>query len=111
MTSTCDECGGKVVSKAVDYSLLGISLGKFTAQECAKCGEQLFSLEESEKITRASKAKGLWGLHSQTKVGKVGNSMDIKIAKNIADFMGLNPGKEVFVRPESKKRLIIEISP
>jgi len=106
----CDECGGKVEIKRVDYVLLGVLLGKFEAEVCSKCGEQLFTLEESRKITQASKEKGLWGLHARTKVGKVGNSLDIKIAKNIADFMDLGQGKEVSVHPESKKRLIIDVS-
>lgn len=110
MEKSCDECGGKVVIKKVEHRQLGVLLGMFEAEVCEKCGEQVFSMEESDKITQASKDKKLWGLQSRTKVGRVGNSLDIKIAKNIADFMGLDQGKEVSVHPESKRRLIIEVS-
>ncbi len=106
----CDECGGKVIVKKVDYELLGVPLGKFVADVCTDCGEQLFSEEESHKITLAAKAKGLWGLCARTNIGRVGNSFDVKIARNIVDFMGLTKGREVIVHPESRRKLIIEVS-
>lgn len=106
----CDECRGKVIVKKVDYELLGVNIGKFLAEVCTNCGEQLFSEEESNKITIAAKTKGLWGLCARTSIGKVGNSFDVKIARQIVDFMELTKGKEVIVHPESKKRLIIEVS-
>lgn len=106
----CDECGGKVIVKKVDYELLGVPLGKFVAEVCTSCGEQLFSEEESHKITHTAKAKGLWGLCARTSIGKVGNSFDVKIARNIVDFMGLTKGREVIVHPESRRKLVIEVS-
>lgn len=106
----CWECSGTYDQKMVDFSVYGVSLGKFKAKVCSKCGDTVFSEETSDEIDKIAKDKGLWGLESKTKVGKVGNSLDIKVANKIAEFLELEKGKEVSVYPESKKRLIVEVS-
>lgn len=64
----CDECGGKVVIKKVEHRQLGVLLGIFEAEVCEKCGEQVFSMGEGDKITQASKDKRLWGLQSRQRL-------------------------------------------
>ena len=44
----CDECGGKLVEKSVDFSMFGVSMGKFPAEVCTKCGDEVFTEEVSE---------------------------------------------------------------
>ncbi len=102
----CD-CGGIMVKKKVDFSMYGVSLGKFEAEVCQKCGEELFSEEASKQIDEAAKKKGLWGLEAQTKVGKAGDSLIIRVNKKIADFYGLKQGKEVTLTPKDKEELCI----
>lgn len=106
----CDECKGTVVDKKVDFKLYGESLGFFPAQVCLKCGEELFTEETSDRIDEAARKKGLWGLSAKTKIARVGTSVGVTINKRIADFMDLKIGNEISVHPESKRRLIIEIS-
>lgn len=103
----CEECEGKILRKKVPYSIYGIKIGEFPAEVCQKCGEICFEEETSKKITKAVKAKGLWGLESKTKVGKVGDSLDIRLNKKIVNFIGLKKGKEVTIIPESKNKIII----
>ena len=91
------------------FNMYGERLGEFEAEICDVCGEVFFTEQASDKIDEIAKKKGLWGLESQTKAGKVGNSLDVKIAKNIADFTGLKKGDDVRIYPESKNRLIIEL--
>ena len=105
--SKCDECGGKITMKEVDFSLFGISLGRFPAEVCAKCGEKVFTEATSDSIDAAAKEKGLWGLGAKTTVGKVGDSLDIRINKRIAEFVGLQKGQRVLVHPEGKNRIVI----
>ena len=105
----CWECDGVYEYKTVDFSIYGISLGKFKAKVCSKCGDTVFSEEVSNKIDHIAKQKGLFGLESKTKVGKVGNSLDIKVNRHVAQFMDLKKGEEVIIYPESKKRLIVDI--
>jgi len=105
----CDECGGEIAIKKVPYLVYGIKVGDYTAEQCQKCGEICFSEEESKKITQKTKQMNLWGLESKTKVGKVGNSFDIKINQKLSQFCQLKKGAEVSIHPENKKRLVIDI--
>jgi len=109
MNEKCYVCGkGMLEPKKVDFKLYGTSLGKFDAEVCNACNETFFSEESSDKIDTLAKKNGLWGLEAKTKVGKVGNSMDVKINRRIAEFVGLKKGKEVRVFPDGKNRIIIE---
>lgn len=99
---------GILKNKKVDFKLYGISLGKFDSEVCNACRETFFSEATSDKIDAIAKKEGLWGLEAKTKVGKVGNSMDVKINKRIAEFVGLKKGEEVRIYPDGKNRIIIE---
>lgn len=103
----CDECGGKLVEKKVNFGMFGVSLGRFPAEVCAKCGEEVFTEETSAKIDEIAKEKGLFGLAAKTTVGKSGDSLDIRINKKIAEFANLQKGQTVIVHPEGKNRIVI----
>ncbi len=106
----CANCGSNNVElKKVDFKVYGISLGKFEAEVCNKCGEEIFSEEVSDKIDKASKEKGLWALESRTKVAKSGDSLVIRVNKKLADFLGLKKGEEITLMPEGKKKLVVEV--
>ncbi len=106
----CWECDGIYKNKLIDFSVYGISLGKFRAKVCNKCGDTIFSEDVSNQIDKIAKQKGLWGLESKTKVGKVGNSLDIRINNKIVNFLGLKKGEDITIYPESKQRLIVDIT-
>ena len=105
----CEECGGKIIVKTVPYSIYETKVGNFTAEVCQKCGEVCFSEEESKKITQKTKEMGLWGLETKTKIGKVGDALDVRFSKKIEQVMHLQKGDEVFVRPEGKNKIMIEV--
>ena len=104
----CDECNGKLLLKRVPYELYGVKLGDFPAEVCQKCGEIVFTEETSRTMTAKAKEKGLFGLDAHTTIGQVGDSLDVRIPKRMAEFLGLSKGKEVWVHPE-KNRIIIEL--
>ncbi len=109
MNEKCYLCGkGELVKRKVDVRPYGISIGKFDASVCGACGETFFSEQASDKIDAVAKKKGLFGLESRTKIGQVGNSIDVKISKKIAEFAQLKKGGEVRVYPEGRNRIIIE---
>ena len=101
------ECGGKLIKKKVDFSMYGISLGKFEAEVCNKCKEELFSEEVSNQIDEAAKKNGLWGLEAHTKIGKAGDSLIIRVNKKLVDFYGLKQGEEVTIIPKDKGELCV----
>ena len=46
----------------------------------------------------------------KTKVAQVGNSLAVRIPKEIADFIKLKKEEEVRIFPKNKKEIIIEIN-
>ena len=104
----CAMCGkGNLKEKMVDYKEFGVSLGKYKADVCAKCGEVFFDSETARKIQAKSRELGLFGLTKKTKVAKVGNSLAIRIPKEIAEYLHLKEGTETWIQPEGDK-LVIE---
>lgn len=100
---------GFLENEKVEFLLYGVSLGKFDAQVCSGCGEKFFGEKASDEIDNKAKEKDLWGLEADTKITKTGSSMAVTISKKIGEFMCLEKGNRVHLRPENKKRLVIEI--
>ena len=111
MTEKCYTCEkGNLARKKVDFSIYGESLGKFPAEVCNNCGETFFDEKTSDLMDEIAKKTGLWGLESETTVGKVGDSLDVRISKKLVDFLKLRKGEYVKVYPENRHKLIIDIS-
>lgn len=106
----CEECGGKIVKKIVDYDYIGEHIGRYEAEVCSKCDEIVFDEDISNKIEKKVKEMGLYGLGASTKVGIAGSSLVIRITKKLAEFLKLEKGEDVTVYPESKKKIVIEVS-
>lgn len=102
-------CKGMLEEKLVDYSEFGVSLGRYKGTVCRSCGEAFFDSEIAKKIQIKSKELGLFGLAKKTKVAQVGNSLAIRIPKEIALFTKLKKEKEVRILPKSPHEFIIEI--
>lgn len=105
----CVMCGGKTQQKGIEHKEFGIPLGIFPAEVCQKCGEAFFSEEIAGKIQMKSKELGLFGLAKKATVAEVGNSIAIRIPKEIAKFLNLRKGEEVTLMPEGKHELRIEV--
>ena len=105
----CIVCNGHTVKKAVEYREFGTSLGSFKADVCSKCGETYFDEDTAMRIQQKSKDLGLFGLARKAKIAKVGNSIAIRIPKELAEFLKLEKGKEVVIVPEGKDELRITI--
>ena len=69
----CDECGGKLIVRKTLFKVGGISLGRFPAEVCTKCGEKCFDEKASKAIDLEAKKKGLWGLGRRDMVMEVIN--------------------------------------
>jgi len=104
----CVECKGNVVRKKVPFFMYGVKLGDFGAEVCDKCGDEVFDEKISDKIDEIAKEKGLWGLGAKTRIARYGNSLTVRIPKKIADFMHLREGKEAYIHPGDKNKIVIE---
>ncbi len=100
---------GVLEKKKIDFKLYGEIIGKFEAEVCSVCGEKFYDEQTSAKIDTATKAKGLWGLEAETTVGQSGDSLMVRINKQLADFLKLHKGEKIKIRPEARNRIVIEV--
>lgn len=65
--------------------------------------------QASDAIDAKAKELGLWGLEKKGKIGYSGNSLIVRIPKRVAEFMKLKKGEDIVIKPEDKRRLVIEV--
>lgn len=107
----CYMCGkGNLLNKEVHHRLYGVEIGVYPAEACEKCGEVFYDEETSNKIEADTKAKGLYGLSAKAKVTQIGDSLGITINRPISRFLKIKKGEMALVRPESGRRIIIELT-
>jgi len=103
-------CGGKIKWKKDKAVIEGINLGVFDIEYCPKCGEEYFPEETMEIVERELKKHGLWGIkRKQASLWKSGNSVLLRIPKEIADQLNLKPDEKVILYAEGNKKLIVNI--
>ena len=99
---------GNLKKGKIKEVLFGIDLGKFEAQICSKCGESFTDENTTKKIEESAKLKGIWGLGKKTTITKSGNSLAIRIPKEISKFLDIKEGRETYIHPE-KDKIVIEM--
>lgn len=104
----CVMCNSGLREKLVEYEEYGTAFGKYKAKVCINCGEVYFDSETVDKIQEKSKKMGVFGIIKKAKVAQVGNSLAIRIPKEIALATGLKKGKEVLIAPSGKSNIKIE---
>ena len=109
MMKKCPICEkGSLCRKKVAETMFGVELGSFPEWTCSHCSESFTDEKTTEAIMESAKQKGIWGLGKKVKVVKSGNSLVVRIPKEIADFMRLEKGQELFIRPEGKSKITVE---
>lgn len=109
MENKCVLCEGNLKNEIINYKVHGMSLGKFPAKVCENCNEKWFDEKTSKKIERAEKKANLFGLSKESKISYSGNSLIIRIPKNIEKFMNLSKNSEVLIYPEDKNKIVISV--
>jgi len=103
-------CGGKVKWKKDNVVVEGISCGVLDIEYCEKCGEEYFPEETMEIVEQKLKEHGLWGLQrKEVPLWRSGNSVILRIPKEIADTLHLKPHEKVTLYAEGKKKLIVDV--
>ncbi len=103
-------CKGKLNQKFVEHKEFGVVLGKFKALVCNNCNEIFYDSDIVKIIQLKSKELGLFRLSKRTKVAQVGNSLAIRIPKEIANFTNLKKEDQIKITPQNNHRIIIDIS-
>ena len=106
----CPICEKGTLKPVMEKHLMfGVDLGTYTGEKSSACGEVFTNSEIIKKIESVAKQKGIWGLGKKTKIAKAGNSIAVRIPKEIADYFKLEVGKEAYIHPESRKIVIENI--
>jgi hypothetical protein len=87
--------------------MFGVHLGEFPADICSSFGESFTDSKTTKLIEDAARAKGIWGLGRKAKITKSGNSLAVRIPKEIADYLKLKEGTDTYIHPDENK-LVIE---
>lgn len=104
----CPMCEkGKLLKVKEKHMMYGIDLGTYDGEKCPACGEVFTAAEAMRDIEKIAKEKGIWGLGKKTKVTRTGNSLAIRIPKEIAQYLDIHEGTEAYIHPE-KNKVIIE---
>lgn len=93
-------CG--TVMKKKTFALDGI---KVRGWECPKCDESVLHPHDAQRVFVLNKLKR--GI--PVKVGELGNSLIMRIPKEIAEFYNLSKGEAVMFKAEGPKTMEIEV--
>ena len=79
---------------------------------CPECNEELMTTEQvaeaKEKLKDA--IPGFEAFSVRKKITKVGNSLTIPLATEIAEYMNLKKGEDVRITLKNKNRLIVDVA-
>ena len=98
---------GELRKGKIKEHMFGVYLGEFPADICNKCNESFTDSETTIKIEEAARKNGIWGIGKKTKITRTGNSLAVRIPKEIVRYLKLEEGKEAYIHPDGKK-LVIE---
>ncbi len=103
-------CGGRVKWKKDKVVIEGIDCGVLDVEVCNKCGEEYLPDESLEAVEGKLKAAGLWGIkRKKVSFWKSGNSVVLRIPKEIADSLNIESNTHADVYAEGKKKLVVEL--
>jgi len=103
----CPICEKGTLKKTKERKIFyGVDLGEYPVEKCTRCGETFTDGEIMKIIEKKAKEKGIWGLGRKTKITRSGNSLAVRIPKDIAIFLKLKEGEDAYIYPEDQKIVI-----
>ena len=75
------------------------------AEVCTRCGSEYLPQEAESEV----KKRGLFGLERRGRVSKSGNSLVIRIPKEIAKSLKIEGDMPVVIYPSEPKKLVVEV--
>lgn len=103
------KCGGRLKKTVAEVEFFGIDFGVKEAEVCTKCGAEYLPQKLMEQIESGVKRRGLFGLERRGRVAKSGNSLVIRIPREIAESLKIKRNLPIIVYPSDPKKLIIEV--
>lgn len=101
-------CGKEAKKGKISVKVYGIDIGQFEGYKC-ECGEELFDEKTVGEIEKRSMELGIFGLGVKEKVSASGNSLIIRVPKKLAEFLNIKKGSSVYIEPEGKDKIKVDI--
>lgn len=106
----CPSCGkGSLREQRVKETMFGADLGEFGGEVCDACGESYLDEAAMRVLEERAREAGVWGLGRKLKVARSGNSLVLRIPADLASFLNLKAGREVYMHPEGEGRIVVDI--
>ena len=102
-------CGGHLKRSFTEVEFFGINFGLKQANVCNQCGSEYLPQEVMEEIEMEVKKRKLFGLERRGRVAKSGNSLVIRIPKEIAESLKIKRDLPIIIYPTEPKKLIVEV--
>lgn len=96
-------CGGRLKKSSAEVEFFGIDFGVKEAEVCTDCGSEYLSQELMEEIEAEVKRRGLFGLERRGRVSKSGNSLVVRIPKEIADSLKIKRDLPIVIYPSEPR--------
>ncbi|MGP8070783.1 MAG: AbrB/MazE/SpoVT family DNA-binding domain-containing protein [Candidatus Bathyarchaeia archaeon] len=102
-------CGGKLKRSFTEVEFFGINFGLRQANVWTDCGSEYLAQEVMEEIEMEVKRRRLFGLERRGHVAKSGNSLVIRIPKEIAESLKIKRDLPIIIYPTEPRKLIVEV--
>jgi hypothetical protein len=103
------KCGGKLRKGHTEVEFFGIDFGIKEAEICSRCGAEYISQDLMEELEAEVKRRGLFGLERRGHVAKSGNSLVIRIPKEITESLKIKRDMPIIIYPSEFRKLVIEV--
>ncbi len=103
------KCGGRLKRSVTEVEFFGIDFGMKEADLCTKCGSEYLTQELMEELEAEVKRRGLFGLERRGRVAKSGNSLVIRIPKEIAKSLKIKRDLPIVIYPSEPRKLVVEV--
>jgi hypothetical protein len=103
-------CGGTLKVSKCPVEFYGIDFGIKECEVCTKCGAEFLGDNVIGDIEAEIKKMGIFGLEEKVQLTKSGNSLVIRIPRNIAEFAGLKYKDFLRIFPVEKGRIEIKVA-
>lgn len=102
-------CGGALKKSKCSVEFYGIDFGIKDCEACTSCGSEYLDQEVMKKLEEEVKKRKIFALERNVRVTKSGNSLVIRIPREIAEFLDIGYLSSLRMFPVEKGRLEIEV--
>ena len=97
----CFKCGSEVKADRREFNIMGFKVGGW---KCPKCREEYYEGDDINKVFVYNKLKK--GI--PVKVGALGNSLVMRLPKEVSSVLEIKKGQEVILRVRDNE-LVVEV--